>query len=163
MSVMSVRHAIYRCWVQLSQIFSRRADLHLTFRQKIGFARCSICLARIQANMCSRLLLQQRAMPSRPKIQQPQTAELKKETSASKEITQVKVMSADLLTHPSNDKTYLRTGTYLTDGTNLFRILSYTRTGVTLEDCMTLQAKWKHLRKLEEMEVITPYVGNRGS
>lgn len=73
-------------------------------------------------------------------------------------------MSVNQLTHPNkSDGLYLCVGTYITDGTNLFRILSYTRTGVTLEDCMTLQAKWKHLRKLEEMEVITPYVGNRGS
>jgi len=70
-------------------------------------------------------------------------------------------MSVDLLARLSSS--YIRVGTYLTDGTNLYRILSYTRTGVTLEDCMTLQPKWKHLRKLEEMEVITPNARNRSN
>src|SRR5215471_3799980 len=162
MSGMSVRHVIFRCWAQLSQISSRRADLHLTFRQKIGFARCSICLARIQANMYSRLLHLQQATHSR-KMGHPPMVEHKRATSTSEVTTQVKEMSADLLAPLNNDKTYLRTGTYLTDGTELFRILSYTKTGVILENCMTLESKWKHTRKLEEMEVITPYAGNRSS
>ena len=52
--------------------------------------------------------------------------------------------------------TRLTEGVYLSDGENLYCIMGWSKSGVIVEDCRTGDTCWKHVRKIEEMEVITP-------
>lgn len=65
-------------------------------------------------------------------------------------------MSVSQSTRASKPYTLLEEGTYLTDGENLYWIVGYTRLGSLVEDCRTGDVRWKHIRLIEEMEVIIP-------